>query len=88
MIYNFNFYITKDSTPYFTAGTAADYLAEVLENRTTYEKPLLEYRISNDLRNTSETELTEDERQHLLSVIVGLNIDNYVKGKLAQPLIV
>jgi hypothetical protein len=87
MIYNFNYNITKDGTPYGTSGTAAGYIADILQNRTTADKPLLEYRISNDLITNGETELLNQEREYLLSVIVSLPIDNYFKGKLAHPLV-
>jgi hypothetical protein len=87
MIYNFNFYITKDGAPYVTTETAAAYLADVLENRTTSDKPLLEYRISTDLRASSQTDLLEQERQYLISIISGLPVDNYFKGRLAHPMV-
>lgn len=87
MIYNFNYNITKDGSPYGTSGTAAGYIADILQNRTTSDKPLLEYRISNDLITNSETELLNQEREYLLSIITSLPIDNYFKGKLAHPLV-
>ena len=87
MIYNFDFYITKDGSPYATTESAANYLADILETRTTSDKPLLEYRISTELRTNSETNLLEQERQYLISIISGLSIDNYFKGKLAHPLV-
>lgn len=86
MIYNFNYNITKDGSPYGTSGTAAGYIADILQNRTTSDKPLLEYRISNELIATGQTDLTQVERDHLISVLSSLQIDNYFKGELMKPL--
>ncbi len=86
MMYNFSFYITKDGSPYGTVETAATYIADVLQNRTTSNKPTLEYRISNELIATGETDLTQVERDHLVSVLSSLEIDNYFKGELMKPL--
>lgn len=86
MIYNFNFNIEKDGSPYGTTQTAALYIADVLQNRTTSDKPLLEYRIANELIASSETDLNQTERDHLVSVLSFLQIDNYFKGELMKPL--
>jgi hypothetical protein len=51
------------------------------------DKPLLEARIASDLETTGETTLIEDERLHLLNVLLSLNIDNYAKSKLVFPLV-
>ena len=77
MTYNFNFNIEKDGFPYGTIDTAATYIAQELERRVTSDKPLLEYRIATDLRETSEVELSDTERTYLLSVLLSLPIDNY-----------
>jgi hypothetical protein len=87
MIYNFNFNIEKDGSPYGTTDTAAIYIAQELERRITSDKPLLEYRISTELKSTSEVVLTETEKNHLLSVLTSLQIDNYFKGQLTHPLV-
>lgn len=87
MIYNFNFNIEKDGSPYGTTDTAAIYIAQELERRITSDKPLLEYRISTELKSTSEVVLTETEKNHLLSVLTSLSIDNYFKGQLTHPLV-
>lgn len=87
MTYNFNFNIEKDGSPYGTTDTAATYIAQELERRITSDKPLLEYRIATELRTTSEVVLTETEKNHLLSVLTSLPIDNYFKGQLTHPLV-
>jgi len=87
MTYNFNFNIEKDGSPYGTTDTAAIYIAQELERRITSDKPLLEYRISTELKSTSEVVLTETEKNHLLSVLTSLSIDNYFKGQLTHPLV-
>lgn len=87
MLYNFNFYITKDSAPYGTSQSAATYLIDILQTRVTSSKPLLEYRVANDLLSSGKTELNEPERQHILEVILALDIDNYFKGQLSHPLV-
>lgn len=86
MKYNFNFNIEKDGSPYGTTETAAIYIAQELERRVTSDKPLLEHRISLELRDTGEVELLQIEREHLLNVITSLPIDNYFKGSLAYPI--
>lgn len=87
MIYSFNYQIEKDNAPYGTSLSAAAYLAEVLLNRVTSDKPILEYRLATDLLTTGEVDLVTSERDHLLNVITSLSIDNYFKGKLAHPMI-
>lgn len=87
MLYNFNFFITKDGAPYGTSQSAAAYLTDVLQYRVTSDKPLLEYRVANELITNSETELSESERQYILNVILSLSIDNYFKGQLSHPLV-
>jgi len=87
MTYNFNFNIEKDGSPYGTTDTAATYIAQELDRRITSDKPLLEYRISTELKSTSEVVLTESEKNHLLSVLTSLPIDNYFKGQLTHPLV-
>lgn len=87
MIYNFNFNIEKDGSIYGTDLTAAQYVADVLQNRITSDKPILEYRIATELLSTGQVDLIASEREHLLSVITSLSIDNYFKGQLAQPMI-
>jgi hypothetical protein len=86
MIYDFNFQITKDGVAYGTNKSAADFLTEVLENGTSTDKSLLEYRISSELKSTGQTDLSLTERDHLLLVISNLQFDNYFKGELAKPL--
>jgi len=86
-MYNFNFYVTKNGSPYGTTETAAAYIADVLQNRTTSDKPTLEYRISNELIANSETDLNQIERDYLVSLLSSLQIDNYFKGELMKPLI-
>lgn len=86
MKYSFNYSIEKNGSPYGTTDTAALYIADVLQNRTTSDKPILEYRISNELLSTGETDLTQIERDHLVSVLSFLQIDNYFKGELMKPL--
>lgn len=86
MIYNFNYNIEKNGSPYGTVDTAALYIADMLQNRTTSDKPILEYRISNELITTGETGLAQSERDHLILVLSFLQIDNYFKGELMKPL--
>jgi hypothetical protein len=86
MIYNFNYVPTKDGTIYGTQLTAGQYIASELEVRVTTDKPALEYRISTELRASNQTDLTQVERDHLLSVISSFQIDNYFKGELMKPL--
>jgi len=88
MIYNFNYNIEKDGAIYGTADTAALYLANILQNRTTSDKPLLEYRIAEELILSGETELLNSEREYLIDIIISFQLDNYFKGKLAYPLVV
>jgi hypothetical protein len=87
MTYNFDYYIEKDGNPYLTTDKAAKYISDYLFSRVTSDKPVLESRVAEDLLSTSETILSEEERQHILSVIVSMNVDNYAKGKLMHPLI-
>ncbi len=87
MTYNFDFYIEKDSKPYLTTEKAAKYISDILYSRVSSDKPLLEARIASDLETTGETALIEDERLHLLNVLLSLNIDNYAKSKLVFPLV-
>ena len=87
MTYNFDFYIEKDSKPYLTTDNAAKYISDILYARINSDKPLLEARVAEELAETNETTLSEDERIHILNVILSLNIDNYAKSKLANPLV-
>lgn len=87
MIYSFNYQIEKDGQPYATLLTAGQYIAGELDVRITSDKPMLEYRISNELKATGQTDLTQIERDHLLAVISSLQIDNYFKGELGKPLV-
>ena len=88
MKYNFDFKIEKDGLPYLTNDKAANYISDILYSRISSDKPLLEARIAEELETTLETTLNEDERLHLLNVIISLNIDNYAKNKLAYPLVI
>jgi hypothetical protein len=87
MIYNFNYNITKNGEFYGTTFKASEYIADELENRVTTDKPALEYRISTELKNNDQTDLTQIERDHLVAVLSSLQIDNYFKGELMKPLI-
>jgi len=87
MTYNFDFNIEKDGSPYLTSDKAAKYISDILYSRVSSDKPLLEARIASDLETTGETILIEDERLHLLNVLLSLNIDNYAKSKLVFPLV-
>lgn len=86
MIYSFDYFITKDGQPYGTALKASEYIANELDVRVTSDKPTLEYRISTELKGFNETDLTQVERDHLISVLSSLQIDNYFKGELMKPL--
>lgn len=86
MIYNFDYFLTKDGQPYGTALKASEYIANELDVRVTTDKPALEYRISTELKASNQTDLTQVERDHLLFVISSLQIDNYFKGELMKPL--
>lgn len=87
MIYNFNYNITKDGTAYGTTLKASEYLANELDNRITTDNPALEYRVSTELKTTNQVDLTQVERDYLLSVISSFQIDNYFKGELMKPII-
>lgn len=87
MKYNFNYNIQKDGTVYGTNLKASEYIANELDVRVTTDKPALEYRISTELKTNNETDLTQAERDHLLSVLYSLQIDNYFKGALMRPLV-
>ena len=87
MTYNFDFNIEKDGLPYLTTDKAGKYISDVLYTRISSDKPLLEARVAGELAATLETTLTEDERLHILSVILSLNVDNYAKSKLANPIV-
>ena len=87
MIYNFDFNIEKDGSPYLTTDKAGKYISDILYSRVSSDKPLLEARVAGELAQTNETTLTEDERLHILNVILSLNVDNYAKSKLAHPLV-
>ena len=50
MIYNFDFHIQKDGSPYVTSSTAAEFIAELLENRVTSDKPILEIHLVESFR--------------------------------------
>ena len=86
MKYNFNYNIQKDGTVYGTNLKASEYIANELDVRVTTDKPALEYRISTELKASNETDLAQAERDHLLSVLYSLQIDNYFKGELMKPL--
>jgi hypothetical protein len=86
MIYNFDYNILKNGEFYGTTSKASEYIANELDNRVTTDKPALEYRISTELKANNETDLTQAERDHLLSVLYSLQIDNYFKGELMRPL--
>ena len=87
MTYNFNFYIEKDGSPYLTTDKASKYISDFLYIRVSSDKPLLEARVAGELISTDQTTLTEDERLHILNVILSMNIDNYSKSQLAHPLV-
>jgi hypothetical protein len=87
MTYNFNFNIEKDGSPYLTSDKASKYISDILYVRINSDKPLLEARVAEELAQTNETTLSEDERIHILNVILSLNLDNYAKSKLAHPLV-
>jgi hypothetical protein len=87
MTYNFDFYIEKDNKPYLTTEKAATYISDILYSRVSSDKPLLEARIASDLETTGETTLSQDEKTHILNVLLSLNIDNYAKSKLTLPLV-
>jgi hypothetical protein len=87
MKYNFNYNIEKNGSVYGTSLTAAQYIADLLQNRVTSDKPVLEYRISTELESTGEIELLNIEREYLLNILISLPIDNYFKGKLVNPLV-
>jgi hypothetical protein len=87
MTYNFNFNIEKDGSPYLTSDKAAKYISDILYTRVSSDKPLLESRVAEELADTSETTLSEDERVYILNILLSLGIDNYAKGKLVHPLV-
>lgn len=87
MTYNFNFYIEQNGSPYLTADKASKYISDILYSRVSSDKPLLEARVAAELLASDETALSEDERVHILNVLLSLNIDNYAKSKLTLPLV-
>ena len=87
MTYNFDFYIEKDSKPYLTTEKASTYISDILYSRVSSDKPLLEARVAGELLSTDETTLSQDEKTHILNVLLSLNIDNYAKSKLTLPLV-
>jgi hypothetical protein len=87
MTYNFDFYIEKDSKPYLTTEKAAKYISDILYSRVSSDKPLLEARVAGELIASDETTLSQDEKTHILNVLLSLNIDNYAKSKLTLPLV-
>lgn len=87
MTYNFDFYIERDGSPYLTTDKASKYISDFLYSRISSDKPLLEARVASDLLLTSQTTLIEEERLHILNVILSMNIDNYAKSKLSYPLV-
>ena len=86
MLYNFDYSITKNGEFYGTNLKASEYIANELDSRITTDKPALEYRISTELKASSQTDLIQAERDHLVSVLSSLQIDNYFKGELMKPL--
>jgi hypothetical protein len=86
MTYNFDYSVTKNGEFYGTTLKASEYIAGELDVRVTTDKPALEYRISTELKASNQTDLTQVERDHLLSVISSFQIDNYFKGELMKPL--
>jgi hypothetical protein len=86
MLYNFDYFVTKDGQPYGTTLKASEYIANELDVRVTSDKPALEYRISTELKASNQTDLTQVERDHLIFVLSSLQIDNYFKGELMKPL--
>lgn len=87
MKYNFNYNIEKNGSVYGTSLTAAQYIADILQNRVTSDRPILEYRIASELESTGETELLTIEREYLLNLLISISVDNYFKGKLTSPLV-
>ena len=70
MTYNFDFYIEKDGIPYLTTDKASKYISVYLYSRISSDYPLLESRVAQELETTSETTLTNDERTHILNVLL------------------
>lgn len=87
MTYNFNFYIEQNGSPYLTSEKASKYISDILYARVSSDKPLLEARVAGELIASDETTLTQDEKTHILNVLLSLNIDNYAKSKLTLPLV-
>lgn len=87
MTYNFDFNIEKDGSPYLTSYKASKYISDILYARVSSDKPLLEARVAGELASTGETTLSEDERVHILNVLLSLNIDNFAKAQLTLPLV-
>jgi hypothetical protein len=87
MTYNFDFYIEQNGSPYLTSDKASKYISDILYARVSSDKPLLEARVAGELISTDETTLSQDEKTHILNVLLSLNIDNYAKSKLTLPLV-
>ena len=88
MTYNFDFNIQKDGSPYVTSSTAAEFIAELLENRVTSDKPILEIHLAESFRESpSAVDLNTTERTHIVSIISALPYDNYFKSKLLNPVL-
>ena len=72
--------------PYGINYPLSIFLAELLENNISNDNPLLEYRISKELRETNSCELNNDEVTYIKSLIERFQINNILKGQLLEAI--